>query len=364
MLETEVAIVGGGPAGLSATIEAARRGAKCTLLDENERAGGQLFKQIHKFFGSEKHFAGTRGFDIGQVLLEKAEKYADKILLDAPVIGLFEDHTLALKQQDGVIMVNGEKIIFATGASERVIKFPGWTLPGVMGAGAVQTLVNVHRVLPGERFLIVGAGNVGLIVGYQLLQAGAKVKGIVEAAEKVGGYYVHANKIRRLNVPILTSHTIKEVKGNDQVETATIVSLNEDWEEIPGTEKTIPVDVICLAVGLKPRIDLPVMAGCKISYIPELGGEVPLHNENMETTQPGIYVAGDTSGIEEASTALEEGRLAGVAVAQTLGHISKDKACKEKDSIRGRLHSVRSGPFGEPRRQAKLSLEKEATSGE
>lgn len=309
MLETELAIVGSGPAGLGAAVEAGKRGVNCTLVDENLRAGGQLFKQIHKFFGSEKHFAGTRGFEIGQILLEQAEKYS-KIILNTPVIGLFEGNTLALKKRDHVIQVKSKKIIFATGASERVIKFPGWTLPGVMGAGAVQTMVNVHRVLPGERFLIVGAGNVGLIVGYQLLQAGAKVKAIVEATPKIGGYYVHANKIRRLGLPIFTSHTVKAVRGSDHVEEAAIAALNKEWEEIPGTEKTIPVDVICLAVGLKPRIDLPLMAGCETLYFRELGGDVPIHNNNMETTQPGIYVIGDVSGIEEASTALEEGRLA------------------------------------------------------
>lgn len=356
MLETEVAIVGGGPAGLSATIEAARRGVKCTLLDENERAGGQLFKQIHKFFGSKEHFAGSRGFDIGKKLLQDVQEHSDRILLDSPVYGIFENKVLAVLEKGQSRLLKAKKIIFATGASEKVIHFPGWTLPGVMGAGAVQTMVNLHRVLPGKKFLIVGAGNVGLIVAYQLLQAGAKVRAIIEAASKVGGYYVHANKMVRLRVPILTSYTIKEAHGEEGVEAATIVALDDDWNPISGTEERIETEIICLAVGLKPRIDLALIAGCETIYLRELGGEVPLHDENMETTQPGIYVVGDASGIEEASIAVEEGRLAGVAVAEELNYLKKEDAKEVKNEIRSRLTSLRSGPFGDMRYRAKESL--------
>ncbi|MGC8788110.1 MAG: NAD(P)/FAD-dependent oxidoreductase, partial [Anaerolineae bacterium] len=284
MKETEFAIVGAGPAGLSAAIEAARAGVQVVLIDENEKPGGQLFKQIHKFFGSKEHYAGIRGIDIGVQLLQEVEACGVEVLLNSVVWGIFADHTLGIIRNGKNLTLKAQKILLATGAAENALAFPGWTLPGVMGAGAIQTLVNIHRVLPGRRVLMVGSGNVGLIVSYQLLQAGAKVVAILEAMPKIGGYGVHASKLRRNGVPILTSTTIKEARGKEKVEEAVSVGLDENWHEIPGTEQVHQVDVICLALGLTPLSELAWMAGCQFDYIPQLGGHVPVHNENMETT--------------------------------------------------------------------------------
>lgn len=271
--KVEVAVVGAGPAGLAATLEVASAGVKRVLLiDENAKAGGQLFKQIHKFFGSEAHLAGTRGIDIGAKLLKKVEKCGAEIWLETIVFAIYEDKRLAIiNKSKGSGLIEAEKIIIATGASENVISFPGWTLLGVMGAGAAQTMVNLHRVLPGRSILMIGSGNVGLIVFYQLMQAGAEVVAVLEAMPKIGGYGVHASKIRRAGVPILTSHTIKQANGKDFVESATIIKLDEKGKPIPGTEKRLKVDTICLAVGLSPLAELAWMAGCKFEYIPELG---------------------------------------------------------------------------------------------
>jgi sarcosine oxidase, subunit alpha len=128
-------------------------------------------------------------------------------------------------------------MIIATGASEKFLGFPNNDLPGIYGAGAVQTLMNVYGVKPGNNVLMVGAGNIGLIVSYQLMQAGVNVEGIVEAAPRIGGYLVHASKIRRMGVPIYTSHTVKEAHGTDTLTGATIIQLDETWQPIPGTEK-------------------------------------------------------------------------------------------------------------------------------
>ena len=353
MAETEFAVVGAGPAGLSAAIEAARAGVRVLLIDENEQPGGQLFKQIHKFFGSKAHRAGVRGIDIGTQLLAEVEASGVQVWLNSVVWGLFDKHTLGVIRERKNVRVKGEKILLATGAMENALAFPGWTLPGVMGAGAIQTLVNVHRVLPGKRVLMVGSGNVGLIVCYQLLQAGAEVVGVVEALPKVGGYGVHASKLRRQGVPIWTRRTVKAAVGDGKVEKAITVALDEQWKEVPGTEEEHAVDVICLALGLTPLSELAWMAGCKFDYIPELGGQVPVHDTDMESTVPGIYVAGDVSGIEEASTAMQEGKLAGIAVAESLGKLSVAEARKRKEAVYVGLEELRSGPFGEGRRKAK-----------
>ncbi|MBA7642967.1 Hydrogen cyanide synthase subunit HcnB [subsurface metagenome] len=354
-LSCDLAVVGGGPAGLAAAIEAAKAGVRVSLFDENEKPGGQLFKQIHKFFGSKEHQAGIRGHDIGYHLLDECQKVGVDTRLNTVVWGI-EDNKIGIVNEKASRIVDAKRIIVATGASENPLSFPDWTLPGVMGAGAAQTMMNVDRVLPGTKVLMVGSGNVGLIVTYQLLLAGAEVVAVVEALPKIGGYIVHAAKLRRAGVPILTSTSILEARGKEAVEEATICSLDDNLSPIPGCGRTLEVDLICLAVGLSPLVELCWMVSCKFKYLSELGGFVPIHDENMKTTLSYLYVAGDVAGVEEASCAMEEGKLAGVSVAEELGYLKKNKAEEEKEKIRKRLTSLRLGPFGDMRAQAKLEL--------
>jgi thioredoxin reductase len=352
----EFAVIGSGPAGLAAAAEAAHAGVKVTLIDENSRPGGQLFKQIHKFFGSENHGAGTRGIDLGRIHLERALAAGVDVRLDTVCWGITSDLELALWSGNATHRVKAQRVAIATGASENALAFPGWTLPGVMGAGAAQTMINLHRVLPGQHALMVGSGNVGLIVAYQMLQAGMDVAAVLEALPRVGGYAVHAAKIARAGVPVLTRHTISEVTGDGRVERATIVALGEDGRALPSLSRTLDVDVVCLAVGLTPLAELAWIAGCRFAYIPELGGHVPLHDESMESTVPGLYVAGDITGIEEASTAMEEGRLAGLSVALSLCRISRDEYDTRRMGIDRALAEIRQGPFGEKLGRAKAEL--------
>lgn len=352
-LSTDIAIIGGGPAGLSAAIQAANAGAKVMVFDENARPGGQLFKQIHKFFGSREHRAGTRGYTIGQQLLEEVEKCGAEVHLNSTVFGIFDHTTLAVEENEKPMQVKVQKVILAGGAKENYLAFLGSTLPGVMGAGAAQTMINVNRVLPGEKILMVGSGNVGLIVSYQLMQAGANVVGLVEAGPRIGGYGVHAGKIRRAGVPIYVGHTVIKALGEEEVTGAVIVPLDKNWNPISGKEQTIDCDTICLAVGLNPMTELAYLAGCKMTFISALGGHVPLHNENMETTVPGVYVAGDITGTEEASTAMEEGNLAGLAAATALNNNNEIEAKAQMQAFRNRMDALRTGEFGEGRRTAK-----------
>lgn len=356
MLSTDVAIVGAGPAGLAAAITATKVGMKVTLIDEQAQPGGQLPKQIHKFFGSKNNYAGVRGYKIGQYMAEEAAARGTEMWVNSPVYGIWPNNVLAISKNGKNTLLHAKKLIIAAGASEKPLQFPGWTLPGVMGTGAVQTMVNIHRVLPGTKFLIVGAGNVGLIVSYQLLQAEAEVACIAEAMPDIGGWHVHADKVVRTGVPLLTSHTIKKAHGSSEVDGATLVQLNEQWQPISGTETTVDVDTVCIAVGLTPLIELPLLVGCKTIYVPALGGDVPVHDENMRTTTPDIYVAGDTSGIEEASVAMEEGRLAATSIAGDLGYFSKDQLEDSHKRIEEQLQELRFGPFGEKIRVAKQRI--------
>lgn len=350
----DVVIIGAGPAGLAASIEASKSGARVLLIDENNKPGGQLFKQIHKFFGSREHKAGTRGINIGTELLNDTKNLDIDVMLNTEVCGLTGDKKIwIIENKERSKEIHAEKIIVATGAFENSVQFDGWELPGVMGAGAAQTMINLNRVLPGQRVLMLGSGNVGVIVSYQLMQAGADVVGIVEAAPSLGGYGVHTAKVARAGVPFYTSHTIKKAYGTDRVEKVEIVQLDSSWKEVEGSEKTFEVDTICLAVGLTPMIELVWLAGCEFTYIGSMGGYVPVHDRCMRTTVDGIYVAGDVAGIEEASTAMEEGRLAGISVAYDLGLVEKEKAEERMDEIWNKLNSLRCGQFGEKRRTAK-----------
>lgn len=365
--EVDVLVVGGGPAGLEAAIQAAEQGASVLIVDENQRLGGQLIKQTHKFFGSKHENAGTRGITIAEQLEQtvKDHKFIE-VFLESTVFGFYENtesdtFTFAVSKRRGyesvMIRVQAETVVFAVGAMENMLLFPGNDLPGVYGAGAVQTLMNVYGVKPGKRVVMIGAGNVGLIVSYQLLQAGIEVDRVVEAAPSIGGYHVHAAKLRRCNVPIYTRHSIKEVKGKDHVEAAVIVELDDNWQIIPGSEEIVHCDTVCLAVGLTPSIRLLAQMGVTMESIPEAGGLIAIHDEHMQTSIPGVFVAGDSSGIEEASTAMIEGKIAGIAAAIHTGKAEKKDAEVLLKQFTEELNRLRAGPFGEKPRIAKQKIE-------
>ncbi|AEC51269.1 sarcosine oxidase, subunit alpha [Pyrococcus sp. NA2] len=349
-VRSDIIVIGGGPAGMMAAISASDTGAKVVLIDENPILGGQLVKQTHKFFGKRSQFAGIRGIKIAEILEEEIRKRDNiDVFLQTSAVGIFQNGNeklvVGVRNERELIEFYGRAVIVATGAMERTIPFENNDLPGIYGAGAIQTLMNTYGIKPGERCLIVGAGNVGLILAYQLIQAGVKVEAIVEAMPKIGGYFVHAAKVRRLGVPILTRHTIIKAEGKERVERAIVAEIDENWNPIPGTEKVFDVDLIAIAVGLRPSVELLQQAGCQIKYVRELGGYVAIRDEWMETTVRGIFVAGDTAGIEEATTAMLEGKIAGLAASLRLG-IADEKWIEEIEKAERELEEFRSGPFG------------------
>ena len=358
-VHTDLAIVGGGPAGLSAAIYAARHGLKPLIIEENFLVGGQLIKQTHKFFGSRSHYASVRGVDIAKVLIDEAKEQNVEIWTSASVVGYYPGNELAVVVGGRYCRVVAKTILVATGASEKMAAFPGNEFPGVYGAGAIQTLMNVYGIAPGKRVLMVGAGNIGVIVAYQLLQAGVDVAAVCEAAPRVGAYLVHSAKLRRLGVPILTGHSISRVWGGERVEGAEIVAVDKNWQPVPGSEKVFDVDTVGLAVGLSPSVELLAQAGAGMAYVPELGGHVAIHDGNMETTLPGVYVAGDISGIEEASAAMMEGRIAGLSAAEKVKGLSEEIRL-QKEEVSRELGELRDGPFGEKVRQGNARMAEEA----
>ncbi|XME01628.1 FAD-dependent oxidoreductase [Lachnospiraceae bacterium C1.1] len=359
MKRYDLIVIGAGPSGLSAGIEAAKSGANVIIFDENARPGGQLFKQIHKFFGSKEHRAKVRGFNIGSQLLKEADEAGAEVRLNSTVLGIYQDKEVVVRSGEAITHYKADAIIVATGASENMVPFEGWTLPGVIGAGAAQTMLNLHGLLPGKRVLMLGSGNVGLVVSFQLKQCGCEVVALADAAPRIGGYGVHAAKVARYGIPFYLPYTIKKVEGTDHVTGVVIAKIDQNFKFIEGSEKHFDVDTICVAVGLSPMSQLMKMAGCEMDDNPKKGGQVPVIDEHGQTSVPGIFAAGDVSGIEEASSAMIEGRQAGIYAANYLGYIDDEKMNEKEASLDAALDGLRQGMFAPSNRGKKIEKTEE-----
>ncbi len=358
-LETDLLVVGGGPAGLSAALEAAQQGLDVLVVDEHLRLGGQLLKQTHKFFGSVELFGGLRGFQIAGEYLKKLESNGRvRVLTQSAVYGAFRGGLVGVVGRDAHYVVKPRAVVGTPGASERYLDFANNDLPGVVGAGGVQTVMNELGVKPGERALVVGSGNVGLIISYQLLQAGVAVEAVVEILPEVGGWFVHAAKVRRYGIPILLRHTLKAVYGTEKVEEAEVVEVDEGFNPVPGSEKRFKVDLVLLAVGLEPDARLFAQCGAVMRWSPDLGGLVPLRTPGLETSVRNLYVAGDASGIEEATTAIIEGRVAALSAVSKLTEGSRaGRAAEEAERLNRFLwEEYRASPLLARARRGKQSV--------
>jgi thioredoxin reductase/Na+-translocating ferredoxin:NAD+ oxidoreductase RNF subunit RnfB/bacterioferritin-associated ferredoxin len=299
--DCDVLIVGGGPSGLTAAIELARLDFSIILIDDKALLGGKLLLQTHKFFGSiEDCYAGTRGIDIATLLEQELENYPNiKIMTSTSVVAIYKDQKAGLFIDNShYALVSFKGLVISAGAREKALIFNGNNLPGVYGAGAFQTLVNRDLIKSSNRVFIVGSGNVGLIAAYHALQAGIEVAGICDILDKVSGYKVHADKIRRMGVPIYLNHTVISAEGKNKVERVTIAAMDAQFQPILETAKSFKVDTLLIAAGLTPVdefYDMAVKFGFK------------------------VVKAGDADEIAEASSAMFGGRIAGLQLAQLLG---------------------------------------------
>ncbi|MFX1511685.1 MAG: FAD-dependent oxidoreductase [Promethearchaeota archaeon] len=316
VIETNVLVIGSGPSGLSATKIIAEHNVKVIIIDDKDRLGGKLVLQTHKFFGSQEDvYAGKRGIEIADILGSTVSSLSNvDVWLNSTALAVFSDETIGvLKNNEEYVLVRPKKLLVATGAREKMLVFPGDTLPGVYGAGAFQTLVNRDLIRCSERIFIVGGGNVGLIAGYHALQADMRVVGLVEALPKCGGYKVHEDKLRRLGVPIYTSHTILSANGKEKVDSITIGQLDENWNLISGTEKSFSCDTILIAVGLDP---------------------VNEFYEKAKEFGMDVWVAGDAQEIAEASAAIFTGKIEGIKILKSMGiEIGEDVTELEEKAV-------------------------------
>ena len=330
--DTQVLVIGAGPAGLCASIELGKLGVQVILIDDKPSLGGKLTLQTHQFFGSRTDcFAGTRGIDIAELLSSQLAQLPNvETWTESLAVGVFLDKKVGIVRSGRYVQVSPKVLLVACGAREKNLAFSGCDLPGVYGAGAFQTLVNRDLVRPAKRLFVVGGGNVGLIGSYHALQAGIAVAGLCEALPECTGYKVHLDKIRRLGVSVFTSHTVVRAEGEEEVTGVTIASCDRTFRPIAGTEKSFEVDTILIAVGLSPVNELFLQAK-------ECGMEV--------------YAAGDSEEIAEASAAIFSGKLLGRRIARRLSFecdipLEWERLSCVLRSKPGPLHEIKAPPAG------------------
>ncbi|AQT68588.1 putative glutamate synthase (NADPH) small subunit [Anaerohalosphaera lusitana] len=253
---TTVAIIGAGPAGLATREELNKHNIDNIVIDNNDCIGGQFLMQTHQFFffEKEKKFGGMRGFDIASTL---AGENHEGIFLNSTVWDLLEGKRLAVKDltADRVFYIDADYLVVATGAVPFMPPFENDDLPGVYTAAVVQKMMNTEFTLLGKNVLTVGAGNIGYLTSYQLMQAGANVKAILEARNQEGGFPVQANRVRRLGIPFILSHVLVEAIPNEKHDgiIGAVVAECENFQPVPGTEKRIyGIDAINICTGLVP----------------------------------------------------------------------------------------------------------------
>jgi len=383
----DLIVVGAGPAGLGAAAEAAKAGLSVLVLDEFHRPGGRLLGQLH-----EEPDTGTwfNGLEEAQKVLDEAQAADADIRCGASV--------WALSHVDGQWVVHASsdgksyelcapRVLLATGAAENPIPVPGWTLPGVMSIGAAQIFANVHRVKPGSRCVVVGINVLSLTIARELSLAGVDVLGIVmppagplsgdagdpskvmeqmselarlapSAWQRAGGWLGRTRLgkafaprlypkegLKTWGIPIQVRKAALKIIGTKEVEAIELSAVDVDGRPT-GRSERVDVDLVCIAGGLYPLAELASGAGCQMAHVDELGGEVPVYGEDLQTSEPGLYVAGNITGVEGAKVALSYGRLAGRSIAaaqgalmdQSMVEVARRAVTTERESAPIRFH--------------------------
>ena len=358
----DVVIVGGGPAGLAAAVELYKKGIRNVLIVEREKTMGGILRQcIHDGFGLTRFGETLSGPEYAQKFIDEVMELKIPYVTDTTVLSVSPDKVVTLASSNGLKKIQAKAVILTMGCRERTrgaLGIPGERPTGVFTAGVSQAYINLYNRMVGKEVVILGSGDIGMIMARRLTLEGAHVQAVFEIQPIPSGLPRNIEQcLNDYGIPLYLSHTITDIHGNERVTGVTVAQVDEHMKPIPGTEKQLEADTVCMAVGLTPMVELAYLSGCEMTECPALGGVVPLHDENMRTTNKDVYIAGDISGVEEASTAMEEGRLAGVSAAEALGYLATADAEAKKQEIRDRLKLLRSGQFGQRRADAKKTIE-------
>ena len=296
-ISVDIAVIGGGPAGLAAALEAKEQGAgRVLLLERDGDLGGILQQCIHNGFGLHRFGARLSGTEYAQRYADMVRATDIEIKLDTMVIELTKDRVIyAMNPTDGMMRIECGAVVLAMGCRERTasqVFLYGFRPAGVLTAGSVQRYINMEGYLPGKTAVILGSGDIGLIMARRMTLEGITVKGVYEAAPHLGG--LMRNKVQCLddyNIPLHVGMSVVRVHGKKRVEGVTVAKVGPDFRAIPGTEEFIPCDLLVLAVGLIPENELS--RGAQVEMDNKTRG--PVLDNNFMTSVPGIFAAGNVA---------------------------------------------------------------------
>ena len=291
----DVVVIGSGPGGLAAAISAKKNGARDVLVIERDvEPGGILLQCIHNGFGLELLGVDLPGPAYAQKFVDEAREEGVEILLDTMVLEITPQRRIfASGKSSGFVDVQARAIVLSMGCRERTrsqIRLPGSRPAGVYTAGTAQRWVNVEGYMPGKRFVVLGSGDIGMIMARRLTLEGARVDRVLEVMPFLTGLtrnYVQC--LMDFDIPLQLGNTVNRILGNDRVEAIEAVRVDERWQPIPGTEEVIPCDTLLLSVGLIPENELSRNAGVRIDSV--TGG--PFVDDHFETSVPGVFAAGN-----------------------------------------------------------------------
>lgn len=259
-LKVDVAVVGGGAAGMAAAKAAAEAGAQTLLIEREKRLGGVLDQCIHTGFGLHRYHAELTGPEFAHHLVSELEKSGAQILLEATVVDVSAGPELRVVSPKALFKIRAKAVVWAAGARERpfgTLLIPGPRPAGIFTAGLAQKLVNIYGLLPGTRALILGSGDIGLIMARRLFLEGVEVAGVVEIKPFPGGLWRNVVQcLEDFHIPLLLQHTVAQVHGRRRLQAVTLVAVDEAGQPLPGTEKRVEVDTLVLSVGLIPETRL------------------------------------------------------------------------------------------------------------
>ena len=329
--EPDVAVLGAGPAGVHAALAAAECGLRVTLVDEAAAAGGQIYRAPAPGFAATGPEQAA-----GHLLRRQLAGSRVQTLLGCRVWTVSRDPVrVAVSGAGQVRSLKPRALVVATGATERVIPFPGWTLPGVIGLAGATVLLKSQGVIPAGPVVVAGCGPLLVAVAAGIIKAGGRVACVADLAGR--GDWARAmpglmarpsllargvgwlNVIRRAGIPILHRHAVIAAHGTDQVEGVRVYAVDSGGRPTPGTARDLPARCITVGHGLAPRTEILALLGVQLDHHPLKGGWVPSLDRDGRTGMAGVYAAGDGAGIRGAASAALSGRLAGLAAALDLG---------------------------------------------
>lgn len=326
-MQTDVLIIGGGPAGLAAAYEVASRGYKVAIVDESWSLGGQLRQQTQVIDPMPAPFIGLRGFQLAETLVERLKEFRVEYLTKHEFIGLYEDGSAGVSNGKEIAKITPMSLIIATGAAETARTFPGWTLPGVMTIGAAQILMNRERVYPGKNALVLGSSDMALQVTKQMYDVGIEVVGVIEPAPEITARDKKIlSDFNESRIPILLNTNVGAVSGKGKVEKAL---LNIGKEQ--SVERDYQVDLVCVDGGRHPVLEPFSILNCRLRYERELGGWLPCYDGNLQSSVGGIFIAGQAAGVTCQAGVILTGSIAGLGAVDYLERATTEEreSCKQ-----------------------------------